>query len=260
MTNMRVTLTNAPLGFPKVLYRNFHVDILQDAHVKIGPFLAVLALQLLLTSGARAAGYFLPAIALGPTIGTTGIGVQVAVPLVPGRLNLNSGFSAFGLSHNITADGTTFHGKLRIEDVPLFLSVYPFVSSFHLDAGIYINENRVSAAAVAPANTSFSINGQHYGAAEIGSLYGRTRFNPVAPYVGFGFGNPFRGGPLTFTFNAGVMFEGGADIHLAASNPAILQIPGAASDIQAEQRSLNHDASFVRFFPVVNLGIVYRFG
>lgn len=80
-------------------------------------------LQFLFISAARAGTYFLPAIAVGPTIGTTGIGVQAAVPPVPGRLNLNSGFSAFGLKHEITADGTTFHGKLRIEDVPAFLSL-----------------------------------------------------------------------------------------------------------------------------------------
>ncbi len=224
-------------------------------------FFAAVLLQIILSSGAHAAGsYFLPAIALGPTVGTSGIGVQAAVPLIPGRLNLNSGFSALGLKHDITSDGTTFHGKLRIEDVPVFLSLYAFASSFHVDAGIYINENRVSASAVAPANTSFTINGQHYGAADVGSLYGRTSFRPVAPYVGFGFGNPFRGGPLTLTFNAGVMFEGSPDIHLAPSNPALLQIPGAAANIAAEQHSLNRKASLVRFFPVVNLGIVYRFG
>ncbi len=223
-------------------------------------FVATLV-QFLFISAAHAAGtFFLPAIALGPTIGTTGVGFQAAVPLVPGRLNLNSGFSTFGLAHDVAADGTTFHGKLRLEDVPIFLSLYPFASSFHIDGGIYINENRISASAVAPANTSFTINGQHYGAADVGSLYGRTRFNPVAPYLGVGFGNPFRGGPLTFTFNAGVMFEGSPNIHLAPSNPAIYQVPGAASDIQAEQRSLNQKASFVRFFPVVNFGVVYRFG
>lgn len=201
----------------------------------------------------------LPPLAIGPTVGTGGIGLQASVPILPGRLDLNTGFGGFGLTHDVTADGTRFHGKLNIGGVPLTLSWFPFANFFHVDAGIDINDNRVSVSAVAPADTDFTIYGHHYGAADIGTLTGRTHFHKVAPYIGFGFGDPFRGGRLTVILNAGVMFEGSPNIRLTASNPAILQVPGAAADIRAEEASLNSKANFVRFYPVLNLGVVYRF-
>ena len=212
-----------------------------------------------ITPAAGATPLYLPQLALGPVAGTTGFGVQASVPLLPGRLDLNSGISGFGLTRDITADGTKFHGKLNIGAIPVFLSLYPWRFPFHLDAGFFINNNRLSVIANAPANTNVSINGHHYHQADIGTLSGRTRFSPVAPYLGFGFGAPFQGGPLSFTLNAGVMFEGSPNIRLAASNPAITLVPGATQDIASEERTLNNKARIVQFYPVLNLGLVYRF-
>ncbi len=209
-----------------------------------------------LAAGAHAATP-LSEVAVGPVIGTSGVGLQVIAPLWPKYLNITSGFSTLGLGHNVSVDGTDYHGKLNLGGVPVYLSLFPFGGNFHLDGGLFINNNRFSATGNAEADMSYTINGHAYSAAQLGTLSGSSHFNQVAPYVGIGWGDPFLGGKWTFTANAGVIFEGQSDIRLSA--PGAAGIPGAETDIQAEQRQLNHDVSFLTVWPVVNLGLVYRF-
>jgi hypothetical protein len=199
---------------------------------------------------------FVPQISVGPVVGTEGAGVQVAVPLVHRWLTLNSGVTALGLTHDVTADDVHYHGKLNLGAVPVFLSVFPFAGNFHIDAGLAFNNNRLSVTAT-PQDTFYTINGHIYSSALLGTLHGATHFHTTAPYVGIGWGDPFIGFPLTFTASAGALFEGAPGIVLSAPNAAL--IPGAPSDIAAAQAKLNHDAGVLRIWPVVNIGLVYRF-
>jgi hypothetical protein len=199
---------------------------------------------------------FIPEISVGPVVGTEGAGVQVAVPLVHRLLTLNSGVTALGLTHDITADDVHYHGKLNLGAVPVYLSVFPFAGNFHIDAGVAFNNNRLSVTAT-PQNAFYTINGHLYASALLGTLHGATHFHTAAPYFGIGWGDPFIGLPLTFTASAGALFEGTPGIVLSAPNAAL--IPGAQADIAAAQATLNHDASVLKIWPLVNIGLVYRF-
>jgi hypothetical protein len=194
---------------------------------------------------ARAAS--LPEIALGPTISTTGPGLEVATPLIHNWLNLNAGFTTFAFTDNLSIDGTNYYAKANLGTVPVVLTFYPFHNWFNLQAGVVFNNNRAS---VLATDVSY---------ANYGDISGRTHFNLVAPYVGIGFGQPFRGGPLTFTGSVGVMFEGSPNITLTPSDPAVLNVPGAASQLAREQRDINNAARIAEYYPVVSLGLVYRF-
>ncbi len=206
---------------------------------------------------ARAAS--LPCVAIGPSISTTGIGLQVSTPLIHNWLNLNTGFNTFAFSTNLNIDGTRYHAKANLGAVPLVLTFYPFANWFNLQAGVYFNNNRASVLATAPAGGSYQVFGQTFTSSELGNVSGRTHFNVAAPYVGIGFGQPFHGGPLTFTGSIGVMFEGSPDITLTPSNPAVLAIPGVSAQLAREEHDINDKARIAQYYPVINLGLVYRF-
>jgi hypothetical protein len=199
-----------------------------------------------------------PSVALGPLISTTGIGVEAATPIIPRFLNVNIGLTAFGFKDVVGSDCVSinnetrfcmpFNGKVRLGAVPLYLTLYPFGGWFNVQAGVYFNNNRLSVSAQAPGPY-----------AAFGTISGETHFYVAAPYVGIGFGQPFEGGRFTFTGSLGVMFEGPSNIHLNASNAAMLAIPGVAGRIQSEEVTINHEISFAQFFPVVSLGLLYRF-
>jgi hypothetical protein len=208
-------------------------------------FSAAALSSLAVLPAARAAS--LPEIALGPTITTTGPGLEVATPLIRNWLNLNAGFTTFAFTDDLNIDGTNYHAKANLGTVPVVLTFYPFHNWFNLQAGVVFNNNRAS---VLATDASY---------AHDGDISGRTHFNLAAPYVGIGFGQPFHGGPLTFTGSVGVMFEGSPNITLTPSDPAVLNVPGVASQLAREQRDINNAARIAEYYPVVSLGLVYRF-
>lgn len=216
----------------------------------------ICASLLLASSSAAARASALPALAIGPQIGTTGIGVQITTPLWPNYLNLTTGYSGFGLGIHATSDGQPYQVHLRLGGAPVYLSAYPFGRHFHIDAGIFINQNRISLNA-RPSNGTYVFNGQTYTETTLGTVTGETHFNRVAPYFGIGWGNPFFGSRWTFMANAGVILEGGAEAHIQAQNEDA--VPGARQNIEASQQDFDDKIGFLKAFPVVNLGLDYRF-
>jgi hypothetical protein len=213
-----------------------------------------------------------PEIAVGPVVGSMGYGFEASVPLIPDYLNLNSGFTTFDISEKASSDGTPYRAKIHIGGIPLYASLYPFGRWFHIDAGMYFNDNRVSANAQLLSGNSVTIGGQTYSAsglytfdghtysgAQIDSIEGRTHFNPIAPYLGFGINDPFRGGPMTFTMSAGAMFEGDANVRLSVPGVDLSTIPGELAYVDQQTGNINNKTSVVRIYPVLNLGLVYRF-
>ena len=161
------------------------------------PFLSAAFVATIAPLSASRAGS-LPEFALGPTLSTTGLGLEVSTPLIANRLNLNVGFTAFAFSTNIKVDGTNYDAKVKLGAIPVLLTFYPFANWFNIQAGAYFNRNQISVFAVAPAGMSIRAFGQTFTSAELGSVSGHTHFNTLAPYVGIGFGQPFRvaGSPL----------------------------------------------------------------
>lgn len=198
-----------------------------------------------------------PPVAVSLGLGTEGIGGAISTQLVPHTLNLNVGLSRFGHDFNFTADNANFGAHLRLGAVPVVLSWYPFRGNFSLDAGAFINQNQVSATAAPDAGGIYTINGDRYTSAEVGSMSGKTNFNRIAPYVGIGWGNPFAGGRWSFLANVGAMYEGNPRVRLNATGAAAN--PKLAADVEAAQHSVNSKLNFLNWWPVVTVGIAYRF-
>jgi hypothetical protein len=85
--------------------------------------------------------------------------------------------------------------------------------------------------------------------------------NSVQPYVGIGWGNPFRGGPLTFTADLGAIYGGTPSVSLSAQC-GVAAPPGssACSQIQnslaAERAQLASDVTVAKWYPVFECGVV----
>ncbi len=208
-----------------------------------------------LSNDAKAAPF--SSFAIGAEIGTTGIGVQISTPLWQHYLNLTAGYSGFGLTYHGSQNGQSYTGNLRLGGAPIFLSGYPFRGlPFSFDAGLFINQNRIDVSAK-PDNGLFVFNRHHYPKIQLGPVDGKTHWNSVAPYFGVGWGDPFRGGRWKLTANVGVILEGGADARLSATNEN--RVPGAAENIKVFESRFDDHVNFLSAFPVVNIGLDYRF-
>jgi hypothetical protein len=218
-------------------------------------YLATSLISLGLISTAAASP--LPEVAIGPILGTNGVGAQLSTQLVPEYLNLNTGITTFGVHFDTWNGAQKFHDKLNLSGVPIYFSVFPFGSNFHLDAGIVINDNRYSMAAIPGPSDNYVLNGHSYPAALLGPLHSESHFNRVAPYIGIGWGDPFIGSNWTFTANAGVLLEGGPGIRIYAPNIDFLHFVQA--DIREAERTYDHDIHIMSTLPVLNFGLTYRF-
>lgn len=222
----------------------------------IGANCIIVPITLALTATAHAAAP-LSEIAIGPVAGTPGFGVAASVPLWPHYINLTSGYQDFGITYNASVDGQGYNASLRLGGVPVFISLYPLGSAIHLDAGIFINNNRISWHAIADGG-NFVFDGHSYSAKIVGAVTGSTHYDRVAPYLGVGWGDPFKGNSnWTFTANAGVILEGGSNAQFNAAHES--EVPGAADALSAVAQSFNNNTRFLTALPVVNIGLTYRF-
>ena len=193
--------------------------------------------------------------AVDAKIGTLGIGADLSCSLVPRLLNIRAGAGFFSYSADFAKEGIDYSGKLRLGAVPIALDVFPFKNWFRLGGGLIVNLNEVTATAAADQGL-LEIGDRSYNLQDVGELRGKARFNRAAPYFGIGFNNPVkRSGHWGFFVDLGGMYHGRPSIALSTTRT----LPLLQQDLDKEVQKLNDDAKDFRFFPIVQLGVSYRF-
>ena len=82
--------------------------------------------------------------------------------------------------------------------------------------------------------------------------------------MGIGWGNPFLGGPLTFSADLGAIYGGTPRVSLSAQC-GVAAPPGSAACTQVqnslagERALLASDVTIAKWYPVLNLGLSLRF-
>ena len=218
---------------------------------------AALIVASMASAPAFAMGMPFHGIAAGLGVGTEGIGIQGTTAIIPKTLNLNVGFDYLHVSQSVHTSNVDYNAGVTLQGEPITVSWFPFQGNFNLTAGVFINQNGFSVTGTPTAGT-YTFNGHTYTASQVGSLTGKTHFNGAAPYVGLGWGDPMDGGRLTFTANVGAIYEGAPNVGLTATGAAAN--PQLANDVQAEQNSLNNKVSGYQWWPVMGVGLMYRFG
>ena len=111
-----------------------------------------------------------------------------------------------------------------------------------------------------------TVNGTVYQASDVGDLSGEVKFKSTVPYLGIGWGNVAgKNGNFHFVADIGVELQGSPDVKLhgsctaafAASNPS--ECAQLNSDVAQEEKDLNDQVSDYKWWPVLNIGVAYRF-
>ena len=98
----------------------------------------------------------------------------------------------------------------------------------------------------------YNLGANHYSAAQVGKLQGTLKYNSLAPYFGFGWGNPVaKNKEWGFVADIGMLYQGAPKVTLSATGAAVLQ-----SDIAAEQARLQNDTW--TWSPMVSMGLSYQ--
>lgn len=208
------------------------------------------------------AGIALPAQAgdwsLGATASTLGLGVEAGYGFND-RFGVRLGGYAFSIDDSGEEEGITYDGDLDLSNIGAYLDFHPFAGAFRLSAGWFATDNGVDALGKPGSGGTYDIGGSTFMAAEVGTLRGTVDMGSSSPFLGLGWvwGKADKG--LSWSFDLGVLFQGSPDIALTSTGGTLSDEPALQDAIAAEEAELDEDIDQYDLYPVVSLGVGYRF-
>jgi hypothetical protein len=197
-------------------------------------------------------------VAVAGTAGTLGAGVELTAGISP-QIN-----SRFGRRE---ASDIEYDGEANLRTVTALLDYHPGGRGFRLTGGLVYNATEIEGESLPPASGVYDIGGVPVPVEILGTLDGVIEFDPVVPYAGLGWGNAVGpGNKVSFALDLGVMFQGKGEVTLTPDIPEgspLNSIPGAREALQIlldrEERDIEADIADYDLYPVVSIGISYRF-
>jgi hypothetical protein len=224
--------------------------------VKAGAAVRAFVLGLLATGAAGACSA--QGVGLAAKAGSTGVGADLTVGLARSA-NLRLGAQAWTRSETRTEQEIEYDADLKLVSGQILLDVHPGGRGFRISGGVIVNGNEVTA--ISTEDAVYTINGVRYPVGLVGTLEGSVETNSVAPYLGIGWGNAVApGGPWRFALDVGAFYQGKPKVSLTAHPLIPILLPESfEEDLEAERQEIEDDLDSYRFYPVVSLGISYRF-
>jgi len=196
---------------------------------------------------------------LGLGVGTNGVVAEGAYQLAP-QLVLRAQGAFLDFNYGFKSNDVAYGGRFHFNTGGGFADWHPGANPWLLTAGAITGERYVNVSAKPAVSGSITIHGVSYPVTEVGSVTGRINYGATVPVAGVGWDNTFysrRG--WGFRAIAGVAI-GDHPPHttLHANGPYATQ-PTVITDVAAEQVSLQHQAADYSYYPVVQVGVNYRF-
>jgi hypothetical protein len=234
----------------------------------------ILAAGLLCVSAAAMAEDVASTHGVGARIGTDGIGLSYTYGLNK-YVDLRAGYSFGSYSYDDDDEGINYKAKLKLGALSGLVDIKPFAGGFRITTGVY------------SASPELTLNASGRDVYEVGDseydgdlrLDGGFDLGSAAPYLGIGWGGTTNGSGFGVSFDLGVLFTGSAKIDLTASgfacdvtdagcDPTDATSPGRIdvskdptfqAELAKERADLEDDAKDFKLWPVLNLGLHYRF-
>jgi hypothetical protein len=167
------------------------------------------------------------------------------------RLGLT--FFDFRPENEIRRDG--YDLDLKLLTLPILLDWRPFRDSFHISTGIILNSTHMTLDGPAdglPANGATASSAP-------GTVHGEMQFNPLVPYLGFGWAKTFgKNQRWGLTSDFGVAFLGAPRVSLHGDG-AMAADPAYQRALAHEEDSIEDNLSDFKLYPIVSISFFYRF-
>jgi hypothetical protein len=225
----------------------------------VGPLLAGLAG--VLPNAARAGDApFAPGSSASVSVGGLGVSLGLLELRGPGdwsaRVLLHSGSLSTGERDNVGLEGNRYDLRQRLGAGLSVLGDYrPWPDSgWRLTTGVVVSRLKTDLTGRADSTGNLNLNGHSYSTAQVGTLTGKLRYQPVNLYLGGGWESKTPGTP-------GWRFVGDLGLLLMAKPSATLHASAAAGntalqqDLAAEARELRRPGLGV----VGSIGVAYGF-
>lgn len=213
--------------------------------------------------------------AIGVNGGTMGVGVEVATVLSR-RTNLRVDGDFFNYSTTLEQDGVTYTPQFKLRNARAMLDVYPFHGGFRISVGgAAYNQFDVNATASVPGGHTVTLNDVDYYSSASDPLHGSASLTYPHKYAGvatIGWGNaiPRSGRHFAFPVEIGAAFTGTPTFALSMAGSAcattdpltclpVTSYPDFQTHLTAEQQKIQKDINPFRVYPILQVGVTYRF-
>lgn len=200
-------------------------------------------------------------LAVGIHAGTAGLGINAYFPFSE-KIALKAAASGLNMNYDTSQDDIKYDGRLTLRNMQLGVDFYPTGKHFRLSLAAFENRNNIDLDALPNYAGEIVINGKTYTAKDIASLNGKMYWPEHGVYTGIGWSNKsFNKKGFSVAFDAGLFITKPPRIHLTAICASDLQstCEDLLADAEEEKQQLHDDVEFLRFWPVLQLGLSYQF-
>lgn len=199
---------------------------------------------------------------LGLGISTAGLSGHLSVPIAPRYLNARFGINYFGYNYSGMTDNIDFRFKLKLNTYDALLDWFPFGGNFRLTTGLVYNASQIDMAGRPGIASNYVINGHTYNRHDVGRLTGQASFPSFVSYIGFGYGNAVDTSQRWVVFSdTGVLLNSrpAARIRAGHCNAPAALCGKLEEDLDALNQSLDNGFRLFNFYPIMRIGVSYRF-
>lgn len=198
-----------------------------------------------------------PAVAVGVTAGTSGVGVEAQFALGP-IFVLRGAVDTLGYDVDSRYEDVEYSGRFDFDTVGAFVDLHPLANGFFVSGGAYMGRRDIGLNATPSAPVR--IGGQTFTPAQVGTLSGQIKLKDVAPFAGVGFDNTFtRASRWGFRAVAGVAWSDKPEVGLESTGGTLSGDPAFRARLAQERASIQSDVENYGFYPIVQLGLNYKF-
>lgn len=205
---------------------------------------------------------FANTIAVDANVGTQGPGLGGTYTFAPNwAVTIDGNYFDYDFNYKYDSQ-TEYKNKIKWRSADVILNYHPFAGVFHLNAGGVYNGNVVDGT-LQYSGSEVCIDGTCYSSSDIGGLTTKITFNPVAPYLGFGWGHDSSAdyAGLGCDFNIGAFYQGKPKLEVDPQ-----YAPGIDPNTRAEiQHTIDQETSAIQdklnkfqIYPVVKFTLYYR--
>lgn len=196
-------------------------------------------------------------LAVGGNIGTPGVGAELQYKLNDNFV-VRGGGDWMNFDFDRTYSGVDYSLKLKTGTGGAFVDWHPGGGGFFLSGGSYFGERkaRLNGRPTGPTQ----IGDLTFTPEQIGTIRGDIRMSSTQPFVGLGWDNTFvRDSRWGFRVLGGVSFSDAPRVDLTAVDGTLASDPTFQAELQKEEADVRDDAKGFKYYPVVQVGVNYRF-
>lgn len=198
-------------------------------------------------------------------VSTMGAGVEYVHP-INSILSIGFGINKFSFSESFTESDINYQTDVDFKSLSVIANYHPWENGFRLRGGAYYNKNKIALHASEDTSTSIdTIGNSNFTGAQV-ALDGELSFQKFAPYIGIGYGSePFGDNNLSLDIDVGIMrspvtakLSGTCSVG-GVVNAGVCATNNFDAELANEQADLTSATDGFDFYPIISLGISYRF-